>query len=99
MFMTRFYWILLQVTKRDLLLSARTIYLIGREKVSSGPEKGQIKDVVKRMIPVAKVQSISLRYTFNKTIIFGDPSPHPPSQKRYTKYLKNIEAFLCLPPP
>ena len=51
-----------QVTKRDLLLSARNIYLIGREKVASGPDKGQIKDVVKRLIPVAQVKSISLRY-------------------------------------
>ena len=50
-----------QVTKRDLLLSARTIYLIGREKVASGPEKGQTKDVVKRRIPVAQVQSVALR--------------------------------------
>ncbi|XP_022110259.1 unconventional myosin-Ie-like isoform X1 [Acanthaster planci] len=49
-----------KVTKRDLLLSARTIYLIGREKIKSGPEKGQVKDVVKRKIPVGQVQSVSL---------------------------------------
>ncbi|XP_071795334.1 unconventional myosin-Ie-like [Asterias amurensis] len=49
-----------KVTKRDLLLSSRNIYLIGREKVASGPDKGQIKDVVKRLIPVAQVKSISL---------------------------------------
>uniref|UniRef100_A0A8C3AT49 Osteoclast-stimulating factor 1 n=1 Tax=Cyclopterus lumpus TaxID=8103 RepID=A0A8C3AT49_CYCLU len=31
--------------KRDLILTPKGIYLIGREKVKKGPEKGQIKEV------------------------------------------------------
>nr|WEL12767.1 myosin class I C [Halisarca dujardinii] len=46
--------------KRELLLSAQNIYIIGREKIKKGPEKGRIIEVVKRQIPVDKVSSVSL---------------------------------------
>ncbi|XP_054756570.2 unconventional myosin-Ie-like [Lytechinus pictus] len=49
-----------KVTKRDLLLSGRNIYLIGREQIKKGPEKGQIRDVVKRKIPLNHIHSVSL---------------------------------------
>lgn len=52
-----------QVSKRDLLLSAKNIYLIGREQIKKGPEKGVIQDVVKRKLPLEQIQSVSLRYT------------------------------------
>ncbi|XP_053559039.1 unconventional myosin-If [Bombina bombina] len=46
--------------KRDLILSPKYIYLIGREKVKKGPEKGQIKEVLKKKLEIQCVQSISL---------------------------------------
>lgn len=50
--------------KRDLILTPKFLYLIGREKVKQGPEKGQIQEVLKRQIELDKVQSVSLRYQF-----------------------------------
>ncbi|XP_076800330.1 unconventional myosin-Ie-like isoform X2 [Clavelina lepadiformis] len=47
-------------TKRDLLLSPKCIYLIGREVVKKGPEKGQIKEVLKRKIELEQIKQISL---------------------------------------
>lgn len=46
--------------KRDLILTPKYLYLIGREKVKQGPDKGQIQEVLKRKIEVDKVQSVSL---------------------------------------
>ncbi|XP_018615388.2 unconventional myosin-Ie-like isoform X1 [Scleropages formosus] len=46
--------------KRDLILTPKFLYLIGREKVKQGPEKGQIREVLKRKIHLEKVQSVAL---------------------------------------
>ncbi|KAM6967963.1 myosin IEb [Aplochiton taeniatus] len=46
--------------KRDLILSPKFLYLIGREKVKQGPDKGQIQEVLKRQIPLESIQSVSL---------------------------------------
>ncbi|XP_053701738.1 unconventional myosin-If [Synchiropus splendidus] len=46
--------------KRDLILTPKGIYLIGREKVKKGPEKGQIKEVLKRKLEFESISSISL---------------------------------------
>jgi len=51
-----------QTVKRDLILTPKFLYLVGREKVKQGPEKGQIQEVLKRKIEVEKIQSVSLRY-------------------------------------
>ena len=51
----------LQSIKRDLILSPKGIYLIGREKVKKGPEKGQIKEVLKRKLEFESIHSVSLR--------------------------------------
>jgi myosin-1 len=50
--------------KRDLILTPKFLYLIGREKVKQGPDKGQIHEVLKRQIEVEKIQSVSLRCRF-----------------------------------
>lgn len=52
-----------QTVKRDLILTPKFLYLIGREKVKQGPDKGQIQEVLKRKIELNKIQSVSLRYT------------------------------------
>ncbi|XP_051985859.1 unconventional myosin-Ie-like isoform X1 [Xyrauchen texanus] len=46
--------------KRDLILTPKSIYLIGREKVKQGPEKGLVKEVLKRKIDVEKILAVSL---------------------------------------
>uniref|UniRef100_A0A673A8G4 Osteoclast-stimulating factor 1 n=1 Tax=Sphaeramia orbicularis TaxID=375764 RepID=A0A673A8G4_9TELE len=46
--------------KRDLILTPKGIYLIGREKVKKGPEKGQIKEVLKRKLEFGSISSVSL---------------------------------------
>ncbi|CAL8248868.1 unnamed protein product [Lota lota] len=49
-----------RTVKRDLILTPKFLYLIGREKVKQGPEKGQIQEVLKRHIELEKIQSLSL---------------------------------------
>ncbi|XP_056134061.1 unconventional myosin-Ie isoform X2 [Lampris incognitus] len=46
--------------KRDLILTPKCVYLIGREKVKQGPEKGQVMEVLKRRVEVEKILAISL---------------------------------------
>lgn len=56
--------------KRDLILTPKFLYLIGREKVKQGPDKGQIQEVLKRKIEVHKIQSVSMRYrTTSRTMV------------------------------
>lgn len=50
-----------QSIKRDLILTPKGIYLIGREKVKKGPEKGQIKEVLKRKLEFGNISGVSLR--------------------------------------
>lgn len=50
-----------QSIKRDMILTPKGIYLIGREKVKKGPEKGQIKEVLKRKLEFGSISSVSLR--------------------------------------
>uniref|UniRef100_A0A8C6XW16 Uncharacterized protein n=1 Tax=Naja naja TaxID=35670 RepID=A0A8C6XW16_NAJNA len=49
-----------KTVKRDLILTPKFLYLIGREKVKQGPEKGAIKEVLKRQLEVERIQSVSL---------------------------------------
>lgn len=53
--------VVFQSVKRDLVLTPKCIYLIGREKVKQGPEKGQVKEVLKRRMEVERILSVSLR--------------------------------------
>ncbi|NWR61698.1 MYO1E protein, partial [Bucorvus abyssinicus] len=46
--------------KRDLVLTPKCIYLIGREKIKQGPDKGQVKEVLKRRMEVERILSVSL---------------------------------------
>ncbi|XP_019852528.1 PREDICTED: unconventional myosin-Ie, partial [Amphimedon queenslandica] len=47
-------------TKRDLLLSAQFVYLIGREKIKKGSHKGQFVEVVKRKLPLETITAVSM---------------------------------------
>ncbi|KAK0141966.1 Unconventional myosin-Ie [Merluccius polli] len=46
--------------KRDLILTPKCVYLVGREKVAQGPDKGQVTEVLKRRIEVEKILAVSL---------------------------------------
>ncbi|KAM6332004.1 unconventional myosin-If [Alca torda] len=46
--------------KRDFILTPKYFYLIGREKVKKGPEKGQIKEVLKKKVELQAVSGVSL---------------------------------------
>ncbi|KAM9183480.1 unconventional myosin-Ie isoform 1-T1 [Dugong dugon] len=46
--------------KRDLLLTPKCLYLIGREKVKQGPDRGLVKEVLKRKIEMERILSVSL---------------------------------------
>uniref|UniRef100_A0A5F8GYA0 Myosin IE n=1 Tax=Monodelphis domestica TaxID=13616 RepID=A0A5F8GYA0_MONDO len=46
--------------KRDLVLTPKCLYLIGREKVKQGPDKGLMKEVLKRRIEMERILSVSL---------------------------------------
>lgn len=53
-----------KVMKRDLLLSAKHVYLIGRETIKKGPDKGKIVEIVKRKLTMDQIGSLSLRWVF-----------------------------------
>lgn len=42
-------------------MTPKYFYLIGREKVKKGPEKGQIREVLKKKVDVQAVNRVSLR--------------------------------------
>ncbi|KAK2542327.1 hypothetical protein Q9233_000419 [Columba guinea] len=46
--------------KRDFILTPKCFYVIGREKVKKGPEKGQIKEVLKKKVELQAVSGVSL---------------------------------------
>ncbi|XP_060641133.2 unconventional myosin-If isoform X1 [Anolis sagrei] len=46
--------------KRDFILTPKYFYMIGREKVKKGPEKGQIREVLKKKVEVQAVNRVSL---------------------------------------
>ncbi|XP_078283334.1 unconventional myosin-Ie isoform X2 [Rhinoraja longicauda] len=46
--------------KRDLVLTPKVVYLIGREKVKEGSTKGQVKEVLKRKIELERILTVSL---------------------------------------
>ncbi|XP_061461568.1 unconventional myosin-Ie-like isoform X2 [Rhineura floridana] len=62
-----------KTVKRDLILTPKFLYLIGREKVKQGPDKGAIKEVLKRQIEVEKIQSVSLSTLQDDFIIIHEP--------------------------
>lgn len=49
-----------KTVKSDLILTPGSVYLIGRERVKQGPDKGSIKAVLKRQIELGHIQAVSL---------------------------------------
>ncbi|GFR06154.1 unconventional myosin-Ie [Trichonephila clavata] len=49
-----------KITKRDLILTSKCVYLIGREKVKKGPQKGYYREIIKRKIEIENISHVSL---------------------------------------
>lgn len=49
-----------KVTRRDLLLTGSALFLVGREKVKKGKDKGTYQEVIKRKIEFESLSGISL---------------------------------------
>ncbi|XP_062308701.1 unconventional myosin-If [Osmerus eperlanus] len=59
--------------KRDMILTPKGIYVIGLEKVKKGPEKGQIKEVLKRKLEFSSIRSVSLSTRQDDFFILHEP--------------------------
>ncbi|OWF39023.1 Unconventional myosin-Ie [Mizuhopecten yessoensis] len=49
-----------KIAKRDLVLTAKNVYLIGREVIKKGPDKGTMIEVIKRSIPVESITQVCM---------------------------------------
>ncbi|XP_017877244.1 unconventional myosin-Ie-like isoform X2 [Ceratina calcarata] len=49
-----------KVSRRDLILTSKYLYLIGREQVKKGPEKGKKVEIIKRKLSFNQISNISL---------------------------------------
>ncbi|XP_011707661.1 PREDICTED: unconventional myosin-Ie-like [Wasmannia auropunctata] len=49
-----------KMCRRDLILTGKCIYLIGREQIKKGAEKGNSIEVIKRRIPFNQISYVSL---------------------------------------
>ncbi|KAH7966753.1 hypothetical protein HPB49_019195 [Dermacentor silvarum] len=45
--------------KRDLILTPKSLFLIGREKIKKGNDKGKIKEVIKRKIDLENISQVT----------------------------------------
>lgn len=58
---TSLWFCIPQPIKRDLILTPKCVYMIGREKVKKGPEKGQVREVLKKKLEIQTLRGVSLR--------------------------------------
>ncbi|XP_011498477.1 PREDICTED: unconventional myosin-Ie-like [Ceratosolen solmsi marchali] len=49
-----------KMCRRDLILTSKCLYLIGRESMKKGPKKGCCMEVIKRKLPFEQISHISL---------------------------------------
>ena len=60
----------LKTAKRDLIVTQKGIFIIGREPVKTGPNKGQIQESVSRNIPFQHLFQVSPRF-FKELVQIG----------------------------
>ena len=51
---------LCQAEKRDLVLTGKAVWLIGRQKVKAGPNKGQMEPCVNRKLELENIAKVML---------------------------------------
>ena len=78
------------------MMSSRNLYLIGREVVKKGPEKGQIKEVLKRQLELEQIRAISTRYVITVDFLFGSEQAMQSFSTMHTTTLCSFSA--CLSP-
>ncbi|EPQ10477.1 Myosin-If [Myotis brandtii] len=61
--------------KRDLILTPRCVYVIGREKVKKGPEKGQVREVLKKKLEIQALRGVSLRPLPSASMVTASSQP------------------------
>eukprot|EP00047_Mylnosiga_fluctuans_P003550 m.229694 g.229694 ORF g.229694 m.229694 type:complete len:1076 (-) comp11945_c0_seq1:83-3310(-) len=61
---------------RDLMLTANAIYLVGREKVAKGPNKGEIVEVLKRRLEFNEIGSVSLSTKQDDFVVLHVPKDY-----------------------
>lgn len=49
-----------KVSRRDLILTGKCLFLIGREQIKKGVDKGQWIEVIKRKLPLEQISYVSL---------------------------------------
>ncbi|KAL6257902.1 hypothetical protein P5V15_011501 [Pogonomyrmex californicus] len=49
-----------KMCRRDLILTGKCVYLIGREQIKKGPEKGKFIEVIKRKLSFNQISHVSL---------------------------------------
>ncbi|XP_046826927.1 unconventional myosin-Ie-like isoform X3 [Vespa crabro] len=49
-----------KVCRRDLVLTGKFLYLIGREEIKKGPEKGRTMEIIKRKLSFDQISHVSL---------------------------------------
>ncbi|XP_043675686.1 unconventional myosin-Ie-like [Vespula pensylvanica] len=49
-----------KVCRRDLVLTGKFLYLIGREEIKKGPEKGRTVEIIKRKLSFDQISHVSL---------------------------------------
>ncbi|XP_076236580.1 unconventional myosin-Ie [Calliopsis andreniformis] len=49
-----------KMSRRDLILTSNHLYLIGREKIKKGTEKGKLNEVIKRKLSFSQISHVSL---------------------------------------
>ena len=47
-------------TKRDLIVTQKGLFLIGREMVKKGPNKGQLEEIATRIIPFEHLSQVRI---------------------------------------
>ena len=52
--------LMLQISRKELILTNKYLYLIGREQIKKGPEKGKLVEVIKRKLSFSQISYVSL---------------------------------------
>ena len=55
-----------QVEKRDLVVTGKAVWLIGRQKVKEGPDKGTMVAAVSRKIELDKILKVTFTFVVLK---------------------------------
>ena len=70
-----------------MILTPKCVYVIGREKVKKGPEKGQVREVLKKKLEIQALRGVSLRWGSHR---------HPRQPPSFSAALLLVTPFVTL---